>query len=87
MAAFEWYAERSVAAAEGFREELRHAVEMVSTAPGRWPRFSGRTRRYVFPRFPYSLVYRMFVNDVEVVAVAHGKRRPGYWRSRLRRAP
>jgi hypothetical protein len=29
------------------------------------------------------LVYRMRGDEVEIVAVAHGRRRPGYWRSRL----
>jgi hypothetical protein len=32
---------------------------------------------------PFSLVYVLRGDDVEVVAVAHGRRRPGYWRSRL----
>lgn len=81
-AAYRWYAERSSAAAHGFREELRHAVEAVAEAPNRWPRYGARVRRYVFPRFPFSLVYRLHGDEVEVIAVAHGKRRPGYWRSR-----
>jgi hypothetical protein len=37
----------------------------------------------VFPRYPFSLVYILRGDDVEIVAVAHGRRRPGYWRSRL----
>ena len=86
-AAYEWYAEHSSAAAHGFREELRHAVEAVAEAPERWPRYGAHARRYLFPRFPFSLVYRLHANEVEVVAVAHGRRRPGYWRSRVRRAP
>ena len=86
-AAFGWYAGRNAAAAHGFREELRHAVEAVAESPERWPRLGTRARRYVFPKFPFSLVYRLHNGEVEVVAVAHGKRRPGYWRSRLRPAP
>ncbi|MGN2392772.1 type II toxin-antitoxin system RelE/ParE family toxin [Pelomicrobium sp. G1] len=85
LAAFEWYAERSEAAAEGSRKELQHAVVAISTAPTRWPRYAACTRRYVFPRFPYSLIYRLRGDEVEVLAVAHGKRRPGYWRARARR--
>jgi plasmid stabilization system protein ParE len=85
--AYRWYAERSLVAANGFREELRHAVGALSAAPTRWPRYGNRVRRYVFPRFPFSLVYRVREGEVEVLAVAHGKRRPGYWRSRLPRAP
>ena len=79
--------ERSPVAAHGFREELRYAVEAVAEAPERWPRYGARARRYVFPRFPFSLVYWLHGGEVEVVAVAHGKRRPGYWQLRMQGAP
>ena len=84
-AAYDWYAERSITAAQGFLEELGRAVEVVTETPGRWPQYRAGTRRYIFPRFPYFLVYRLLNDQVEVVAVAHGRRRPGYWRSRLQR--
>ena len=81
--AYEWYAARNPAAADGFLEEFRRAVEAVAQNPNTWPRPGRRARRYVFPRFPSSLVYILRSGDVEVIAVAHAKRRPGYWRSRL----
>ena len=81
--AYDWYAARDAAAAHGFREELRHAVDAVADNPRTWPRHGSRARRYVFPRFPFSLVYRLRGEEVEVIAVAHGRRKPGYWRSRL----
>src|SRR6266851_9366966 len=82
-AAYDWYAARDRVTAQGFREELRHAVEAVAGNPRTWPRHGNRARRYVFPRFPFSLVYRLRNDEVEVIAVAHGRRRPGYWRSRF----
>src|SRR2546428_5034526 len=81
--AYDWYAARNPSAAHGFREELRHAVDAVADNPLTWPRHGSRARRYVFPRFPFSLVYRLRGDGVEVIAVAHGRRRPGYWRLRL----
>jgi hypothetical protein len=78
------------------RETLRPqtAFGRSSTKPSRRSRqvlrlgrYGRRARRYVFPRYPFSLVYIFRDGDVEVVAVAHGRRRPGYWRSRLRDAP
>lgn len=36
------------------------------------------------PRFPYRIVFIEARGDVEVIAVAHAKRRPAYWRRRLR---
>jgi plasmid stabilization system protein ParE len=70
-------------AAHGLREELRHAVDAVAESPGTWPRYGSRARRYVFPRFLFGLVYVLRGDEVEVIAVAHGRRRPGSWRSRL----
>jgi plasmid stabilization system protein ParE len=78
-----WYAARSPEAAHGFREELRRAIDAVAASPRTWPRYGGRARRYVFPRYPFSLVYILRNETVEIVAVAHGRRRPGYWRSHL----
>jgi hypothetical protein len=51
-----WYAARSHRAATGFLSELEFAVARVRQDPDRWPRSVGGARRYVFPRFPFSLV-------------------------------
>ena len=87
IAAYDWYAARSLTAARGFRDELGHAVDTVGDDPERWPRYGDLARRYLFPRFPFSLIYRVRGKEVEVLAVAHGKRKPGYWRSRAQRTP
>jgi hypothetical protein len=34
-------------------------------------------------RFPYRVVYMVVGADIDVIAVAHAKRRPAYWRRRL----
>ena len=81
-AAFSWYAERNLLAARAFTQELNHSVEMVLEGPERWPRFGPAARRYVMPRFPFSLIYRLREQGVEIVAIAHHKRKPGYWHSR-----
>ncbi|MGB5440544.1 MAG: type II toxin-antitoxin system RelE/ParE family toxin [Gammaproteobacteria bacterium] len=81
-AAQQWYVERSLPAGKAFLEELTHAVERVSESPEQWPRYIGGTHRYVFHRFPFSLVYRQMGNEIVIVAVAHGKRKPGYWKAR-----
>jgi plasmid stabilization system protein ParE len=70
----------------GFHEELRQAVDAVAASPETWPRYGRRARRYVFPRYPFSLIYIVRDDVIEVVAVAHDRRRTGYWRSRLRDA-
>ncbi len=82
QAAREWYLSRSHSAADSFLAELDRGIESIALAPDRWPFFMHGTRRYLFQRFPFQLVYRVVDNCVQVVAVAHGRRRPGYWKSR-----
>ena len=41
------------------------------------------TRRVLIRRFPYQLIYRVEGDEIVIYAVAHQKRRPGYWRKRL----
>ena len=81
-AAREWYAERSPLAAAVFMDEIERATEMIMEAPNRWPRYLHGTRRYLLRRFPFSVIYRVAGTSVQVIAVMHGKRRPGYWKTR-----
>jgi plasmid stabilization system protein ParE len=37
---YDWYAARDPAAADGFREELRQAIDAVAANPRTWPRAS-----------------------------------------------
>jgi plasmid stabilization system protein ParE len=80
--AVDWYRQRSAEAATGFIAELDYALEQVTALPETWPEYIENTRRYVFRVYPYSLVYRLIGDDIVVVAVAHAKRKPGYWSSR-----
>ncbi|MBY0495717.1 MAG: type II toxin-antitoxin system RelE/ParE family toxin [Cyanobacteria bacterium] len=77
-----WYAERSATAAAAFSEEMDAAESAIARLPEAWPRYEHRTRRYLLRRFPFSVVYRVEEPRVLIVAVAHARRRPGYWKSR-----
>lgn len=71
-------------AAGGFASELDAAVERISSAPMLCPPYLFGTRRYLLKRFPYLVVFRQIDDKIQVVAVAHGRRKPGYWRERMR---
>jgi toxin ParE1/3/4 len=83
-AARKWYVERSVAAASQFVGELEHGVARITAVPEQWPAYLHGTRVYRLRRFPYLIVYREAAGAWQVIAVAHGRRKPGYWRKRLR---
>lgn len=77
-----WYRQRSDVAAQAFALEIDHALRSITEAPERWPKMQRGERRFLLARFPYSILYRIRGNDIFIIAVAHLKRRPGYWRSR-----
>jgi plasmid stabilization system protein ParE len=81
-AAYSWYLERNPIIAEIFFVELNSAMDRIAQNPRRWPRIGGSYRRYLLGRFPYSVVYQERPQLIEVVAVAHHRRLPGYWARR-----
>jgi toxin ParE1/3/4 len=78
----QWYAEKSAIAARAFITELAGSVDRVLSSPERWPRYLSGTRRYYFPNFPFTLIYRVEADLIVVVAVAHHRRKPAYWDKR-----
>jgi toxin ParE1/3/4 len=62
--------------------ELDLAIDRIEEAPRRWPVYLGGTRRYLLRRFPFFVVFRDAGDSVQIVALAHARRRPGYWLGR-----
>lgn len=57
-AAIEWYVERSPRTAARFAEAVETGAGAIAAGPQMWARLTGELRRYVLPRFPYSLIFR-----------------------------
>lgn len=68
---------------EDFFGAVKLASRQIQSDPLRRPLRRDGTRQVKLPRFPYAVVYRDQPERIEIVAVAHGARRPGYWRDRL----
>lgn len=84
--ACEWYEERGAGLGRSFAAEVDLATERIATAPERWPIFRKNYRWLRLHRFPYVLYYTVVdPHRVLVLAVAHGRRRPGYWLHRANR--
>jgi plasmid stabilization system protein ParE len=81
--AVRWYRAQDRRASSDFRVAVSSAVRGIAEAPQRWPKYLYGTRRFVMQRFPFSVVYLDDPELVTVIAVAHSKRKPGYWKDRL----
>jgi plasmid stabilization system protein ParE len=74
------------AAGVGFRfiAEVRKGLTFMTENPYAAPAVGRGIRRKVLNHFPYSLLYAVESELVLIVAVAHQKRRPSYWRGRVK---
>lgn len=79
-----WYSLRSRRVEERFRLALRRAIDSIREAPERWPADEDGLRHSRVVGFPYRLIYWTDGDYNLVAAIAHSKRRPGYWKGRLR---
>lgn len=82
LAAVARYRGQSTIAATEFQSAVRQAGEMIRQAPQRWPFYFRNFQKYTLRQFPFSIVYQEMLNEIIVLAIAHGSRRPGYWKGR-----
>lgn len=79
-----WYDRRRAGLGNDLEAEVERAVGRIITHPTSRPVFRDPYRRVQLRRFPFALYYHITDDTlILVLAVAHARRRPGYW---LRRA-
>lgn len=83
-----WYEGQRESLGFEFLGEVRAAQARVRAAPRTFGLVTSvpaelRARRCPVGRFPYALVFIELADEVRVLAVAHNRRRPGYWKERL----
>jgi toxin ParE1/3/4 len=67
---------------QDFIGEFERSIDLLRLQPMLGPVWRGPFRRLPIRRFPYSVVYHVSGDMLRIVALAHQRRRPGYWRSR-----
>lgn len=77
------YHAESPSAAVRFFEEYERLKALIRSNPQIGRQDDLGSRWFTFRHFPYDLVYEIRSEEVVVMAVAHHRRRPGYWKDRL----
>ena len=85
--AVRYYEGRSPGLGSDLLSEIERALRLISRHPEACQRVGRRARRKPLWRFPYNLIYAVYPDRIRVVAFAHQKRRPFYWRKRQGDAP
>lgn len=66
-----------------FLDDVEHAIESVREWPEAGMAVADGFRRMLVRRFPFSIVYIVEPDGILVVALAHQRRSPDYWKKRL----
>ena len=66
-----------------FEQDLQNTVAFVTTHPMSGRAISDRVRKFRLRAFRYNIIYVIDGEEIIIVAVAHHRRRPGYWQARL----
>ena len=66
-----------------FLNEADRAASSILKSPKRWRIIEQDIRRYLIPRFPYAIYYRVYSDRLHILAFKHHSRHPDYWRYRI----
>ena len=82
LEAMMWYEEKEPGLGLRFRDEIVRVIDQIARNPLLWRERAGGYRRINCPVFPYYIPYIVRESKIIIVAVAHERRRPDYWRNR-----
>ena len=82
--ASDYYEQQRAGLGHEFFLAYEEAVKQILAFPGAWSKVEANCRRRRFKKFPYGVVYRVHEDSIYVVAVMHLRRKPGYWKRRLK---
>lgn len=83
LAQVEYYESEQVGLGARYLSEMSSAIAAIAESPTRFPIVRiPNFRRFVLQDFPYSIIFRVKEDFVEILAVAGHRREPGYWTRR-----
>ncbi len=78
-----WYEKRQTGLGLDLESEVEKTIARVRRDPTIGTRYRNTQIQFVrVKRFPYVVYFREFEDAIWVIAIAHGRRRPGYWKKR-----
>jgi len=81
-AAAAFYAQKQPGLALRFLDDLETALRRIQRHPHAYRQVAHGIRKCRVPYFPYGVIYRVRADHIEIVAVMHLRRSPGYWKPR-----
>lgn len=79
-----FYDAASVGLGEDFLVDVQQRIDRLREYPKAGTPVTPQLRRMLLLRFPFSIIYAEEPDAILIVSIAHHRRRPGYWQSRIR---
>lgn len=80
-----YYEDQTEGLGDRFLDDIEACVDRICERPQMGRRVLEHFRVVLARRFPFLVIYALEEATVVIVAVAHQRRRPGYWRERYGR--
>jgi hypothetical protein len=77
-----FYEAAAVGLGDDFLDDVQHAIDSVREHSELGAAVAHGFRRILVRRFPFSIIYATELGHIVVVAVAHQRRTPAYWKGR-----
>jgi plasmid stabilization system protein ParE len=66
-----------------FEREVENTVALIAEFPEIGSPLTKRIRKFRVRKFKHKVIYALDAEEIIIIAVAHHKKRPGYWRKRI----
>ena len=73
----------SVGLGNDFLDDVQQRIDTLCQYPKSGTLIDTNLRRTLLHRFPFSMIYAEERDAILIVSIAHQRKRPGYWQSRL----
>jgi len=78
-----YYESQQTGLGRRFFEVVTETVRRIQAHPNMYRLVGDAWRQCRIPRFPFGIIYRVKNRRIEIIAVMHLHRRPGYWQKRI----
>lgn len=80
-----FYEEQSQGLGVEFLDDVQRTIDRLRDNPMLGQIILDDLRRGLLSRFPFSLIYAIESDNLLIIAIAHQRRQPEYWRDRIDR--
>jgi plasmid stabilization system protein ParE len=74
-----WYEARQPGLGKRFLAAVESSLIKIQNNPGIFQQLESENRRCMVQHFPYGVIFRERNMKIEIIAIMHLHRKPGYW--------